>query len=129
MDEIIKIEELINKIWFLSTQVTQKNEEFRRAIDELEELILSNEKISNIDKEKYVLKCLHDLAKEFSKEFKTRYEAVLNTQEQMEELKFDIEGLKGYFHFLSDKIYLVRFENLVKLFYKKILTDYYERKI
>jgi hypothetical protein len=124
MNEIIKIEELINKIWFLSTQATQKNEEFRRAIDELEELILSNEKISNIDREKYVLKCLYDLVKEFSKEFKSRYEAILNTQEQIEELNFDIGGLRGYFHFLSDKIYLVRFGNLVELFYKKILTDY-----
>jgi len=123
MNEIIKIEELINKIWFLSTQATQKNEEFRRAIDELEELILSNEKISNIDKEKYVLKCLYDLVKEFSKEFKSHYEAILNTQEQIEKLNFDIEGLRGYFHFLSDKIYLVRFGNLVELFYKKILND------
>jgi len=123
MNEIIKIEELINKIWFLSTQATQKNEEFRRAIDELEELILSNEKISNIDKEKYVLKCLYDLVKEFSKEFKSHYEAILNTQEQIEKLNFDIGGLRGYFHFLSDKIYLVRFGNLVELFYKKILND------
>ncbi len=100
MDEINRIEEVINKIFLLSTQVTQKNEEFRMAIDELEELVLSNERISNIDKEKYVLKCLRDLVRDFTKELKTRYEMTLNCIDSIEETDLDIEGLKGYFHFL-----------------------------